>query len=97
MNEVARRRENGHDSTVRRGLIGLDADDGVHELDPETRTVHVRGHDGVEHVEALGERDIEEWIAYVDGRRGWADLRYTSTPFGDVVEAAARALEEGTA
>jgi hypothetical protein len=78
---------------VRRGLIGLDAEGGVHEIDPTTRTVYVRGHDSVEHTEALGERDVSEWVAYVDEQRGWNDLRYVDDPLAGLVESVAEAGE----
>jgi len=64
-------------TAVRRGLIGLDAEGDVHEIDPTTRTVYVRDHSGVDHVEELGERAVEEWVAYVREERGWDDLRYS--------------------
>lgn len=90
----AQERADTTDSTdLRRGLIGLDAEGGVHEIDPTSRTVFVRGHGGVEHTEELGEREVSEWIDYVAAERGWDDLRYVDDPLAGIVESAAEALE----
>lgn len=77
-------------TAVRRALLGLDGEDGVHEIDPTTRTVYVRGHSGIEHVEELGERPVSAWIDYVRDERGWDDLRYSDA---GIVETVATGLE----
>ena len=76
-----------------RGLIGIDAEGARHEIDPTTRTVFVHRAGDVEHTEALGERDFSEWVAYVDERRGWDDLRYVDDPLAGLVESVAEATE----
>jgi hypothetical protein len=74
-------RENERDAESRTDLrnapIGIDAEGAVHEINPTTRTVVVRGRDCIERREELGERDVSEWIDYVASERGWAEVRYS--------------------
>jgi hypothetical protein len=56
--------------------LGTDADGATHHHSPYDDRVVVVGPDGaIEHVEALGGRDIETWVASVHDRRaGWQNL-----------------------
>lgn len=98
MSESTTRREKRagttDDSTdLPRGLIGIDAEGARHEIDPMTRTVFVHREGHVEHTEELGERDVTEWVAFVDERRGWDDLRYVDDPLAGLVESVTEAVE----
>jgi hypothetical protein len=97
MSESTTQREKRAGTTDRtdlpRGLIGVDAEGARHEIDPTTRTVFVHREGDVEHTEALGERDVSEWVAFVDERRGWDDLRYADDPLAGLAESVAEVVE----
>ena len=73
------------DSLDRPNCLGTDADGCVHHHSPYDGRVVVVTPDGdIGHVEALGERDVEAWIAYVAAERGWASLNYRES-FAEIV------------
>ena len=49
--------------------------------------VYVVGDDGLEHVEDLGDRTVDEWMLFVSEELcGWDDVHLLTIDFGDVVD-----------
>ena len=72
----------------RPNCLGTDAAGATHHHSPyDDRVVVVTPDGDIAHVEALGERDVEAWIAYVDEKRGWENLNYRES-FGQIVREA---------
>lgn len=70
-------------------FLGTDADGSVHYYRTRTETVHVVDEAGRrEHVERIPYRPVDEWMAFVEGRRGWASKHYGV----DLVELLAQGL-----
>lgn len=70
--------------------LGVDGEQSTHHysrIAHEVVAVTPAGH--VERHEHLGDRRLVEWIAYVDGKRGWETLNYAES-FAEIV---AEALE----
>jgi hypothetical protein len=71
--------QNGTDSRVRDSTITLGEDErgALHIYRPHDELVHVVTADGKrEHVEDVAGRPVEDWMAFVEDRRGWEDKRY---------------------
>ena len=61
-------------SNMQTRTLGIDGEGAVHHYTAESMTVTVIAMDGsVDHVEELGAagRTVNEWMAFVDERRGW--------------------------
>jgi len=74
----------------RSNCLGTDDEGCVHHHSPyDRRVVVVDDRGDITHVEALGAREIDEWIDYVAAERGWETLNYRES-FAEIV---AEALE----
>ena len=69
--------------------LGTDADGATHHHSPYDDRVVVVAADGtIEHVEALGGRDIDTWVAFVrDRRAGWRNLNLRDN-YGEILNEA---------
>ena len=67
--------------------LGTDADGATHHHSPyDDRVVVVAPDGGIEHVEPLGGRDIETWVAFVrDRRAGWRNLNLRDS-YGQILK-----------
>jgi hypothetical protein len=95
-NETRRVKTSAHDSTDalealdRPQTLGIDAQGCVHHYSPyDARVVVVDDEGTIQRTEDLADRRLATWVAYVDDKRGWADLRYAET-FGDILREALR-------
>jgi hypothetical protein len=68
-------------------VLGTDSTGATHHHSPYDDRVVVVGPDGaIEHVKALGGRDIATWVAFVrDRRAGWQNLNYRDS-YGEILK-----------
>ena len=57
-------------------ILGTDGAGAHHVYRTRDETVHVVRDDTREHVEQLGDRPVEEWMAFVGDRRDWAETLF---------------------
>lgn len=70
--------------------LGVDGEDSAHLYTRREHTVVVETPSGrIEQRIELEDRPLEDWVAFVDEKRGWATLNYASC-FADVLEDALR-------
>lgn len=68
--------------------LGIDAEGAVHHFSPFDDAVVVVAADGaVEERIDTADRRLATYIAFVDDRRGWADLQYAES-FGEILSEA---------
>mgnify|MGYP000047146048 CR=1 FL=1 len=72
--------------------LGTDADGRAHVYRTLDESIHVIADGQRVHREDVTRRTVDEWMAYVEGRVGWADRRY-GRGIGGMVEAIADAVE----
>jgi hypothetical protein len=67
--------------------LGTDSTGATHHHSPyDDRVVVVATDGGIEHVEALGGRDIDTWVAFVrDRRAGWRNLNLRDS-YGQILK-----------
>ena len=57
--------------------LGTDGDGATHTYRTTDETVHAVAADGTrEHVEQLAGASVDDWMAFVADKRGWADRQY---------------------
>jgi hypothetical protein len=71
-------------------FLGVDGDGGDHVYRTFEESVHViRDGRGV-HVQEFDGKDVDHWMAYIEGKRGWANRRYGVSLLELLEEALAR-------
>lgn len=56
--------------------LGVDGNGAHHTYSTRTHTVHVVDDEGRTHAIDLGEKLLDEYMGFVDARRGWSTRRY---------------------
>lgn len=69
-------------------VLVTDADGADHIYRTDDETVHVVTDAGRDRVEQLGARSVDEWITFVDERRGWRHRSYGRNRLADVAAGA---------
>jgi hypothetical protein len=55
------------------GIFGIDKTGAAHRYDAVTDTLVVTRDEEVVHETELGDRSMDEWIDFIDQKRGWID------------------------
>lgn len=72
----ARTTNQGIDPRPNYFALGVDETGAHHCYCTKTDTVHVIVDAERQHIQELGEKIVDEWMGFIDARRGWRSRRY---------------------